>query len=439
MKGMKNQDGYEHKRAIKQTVWIVVLLLILGVATGTGVFFLTQNKESSMEATKQQEEKEKEQVEDTTVLSHTKVLKDVKTDDTVVTVATKVMPSIVSIQSTVSVDFNGQRYEEVGAGSGIIVKKTEKELLIVTNNHVVENAKKIGVAFLDGEQVAATVKGTDRISDLAVISLNLSDMKQSTLKEIKVATLGDSSSVKVGERAIAIGNALGYGQSVTVGYISAKDRAVMVETENNPSKMVLLQTDAAINPGNSGGALLNTKGEVIGINTIKFASETVEGMGYAIPITTAIPIINDLMDREVLKNEEKGYLGISGSDISEAESKQFNIPLGVLVSEVSKDGAAYEAGVKPQDIITKINGMDVTSITALAERVNSYRVGTKITLTVMRFEDGDYVKHELEVSLKGKETLDSIQTEPEKKEDENGSIPEKETDPFADFPWEFFR
>lgn len=254
-----------------------------------------------------------------------------------------VMPSIVSITETsTATSYFGQSYPTEGAGSGFIVKEDNNELLIVTNNHVVAKADSITVTFIDNTTAKATVKGTDPTADLAVISVKVGDLKKETKGHIKVASLGHSEDVKVGQMAIAIGNALGYGQSVTVGYISAKDRQVEVGDGNSSGSntMVLLQTDAAINPGNSGGALLDVNGNVIGINSVKYADTKVEGIGYAIPMSDAIPIINELMNREVLKDEEKGYLGITGRTISEEVSEAYRFPTGVYIAEVSESCSA---------------------------------------------------------------------------------------------------
>jgi serine protease Do len=316
----------------------------------------------------------------------------------------KTMPSIVSINCTATDTFSwfGQEYSEdvEGSGSGFIVKKTEKELLIATNNHVVEGAKKIKVTFIDGEQADAVIKGTDATADLAVISIDLSTMKKSTLDKISIAKLGNSDQVKVGEVAIAIGNALGYGQSVTVGYISAKDREVQVSDSYNGTKtMVLLQTDAAINPGNSGGALLNASGEVIGINTVKYASTEVEGIGYAIPITRATTIINELMTREILAEKDQGYLGIAGTDVTEDVAKFYNMPIGVFISEVTEGGAAEEAGLLANDIITKVDSIEITAISQLRDYVTSKRVGTEVMVTYMRKTSGEYQEGTIKVKL----------------------------------------
>ncbi|MCI8364692.1 MAG: PDZ domain-containing protein [Eubacterium sp.] len=322
-----------------------------------------------------------------------------------------VMPSIVSITETsTATSYFGQSYPTEGAGSGFIVKEDNNELLIVTNNHVVAGADSITVTFIDNTTAKATVKGTDPTADLAVISVKVGDLKKETKSHIKVASLGHSEDVKVGQMAIAIGNALGYGQSVTVGYISAKDRQVEVGDGNSSSSntMVLLQTDAAINPGNSGGALLDVNGNVIGINSVKYADTKVEGIGYAIPMSDAIPIINELMNREVLKDEEKGYLGITGRTISEEVSKAYGFPIGIYISEVSESGAAKDAGIKQGDVITKINGSKVTSIEQVQNKVNNTKAGTEITVTIARSQEGEYKEQDVKVVLKSSETLDEL-------------------------------
>ncbi|WMJ86138.1 S1C family serine protease [Anaerocolumna sp. MB42-C2] len=320
-----------------------------------------------------------------------------KTDVTDVVDAT--MPSIVTITTTYtqSYDWFGQQFDQQneGGGSGIIVGKNDKELLIATNNHVVEGADPIKVKFIDGTEATAIIKGTDAVADLAVISIDLSTIKDATLSTIKVAKLGDSKSVKVGEMAIAIGNALGYGQSTTVGYISAKDRKVKLEDKT----MVLLQTDAAINPGNSGGALLNLNGEVIGINTVKYASSEVEGMGFAIPISRALPIINELKNREILKDTEKGYLGVYIEDVTEDIASTYNWPVGVYVKSTVEGGSAEKAGIIAGDIITKVNDTEITAGTQLREKVTSYRVGTDIKVTVMRSANGKFTEKQITVNL----------------------------------------
>lgn len=330
-------------------------------------------------------------------------------------VVDKCMPSIVSINSTVTSTYNSfygsYDQESTGSGSGIILKISEDEILIVTNNHVIADAKKIMVGF-DGmkseeDMVEATVKGTDSTKDLAVVLVKTADVSKEILSQVSAIEIGSSDGVKVGEMAIAIGNALGYGQSMTVGYISAKDRQVSVDQDTT---MTLLQTDAAINPGNSGGALLNVKGELIGINSAKYSDTSVEGMGFAIPISDAISIINDLMEREVLTDEEKGYLGVKGTNITE-ESRYPNMPIGAYISEVSEDGAAAKAGIMVGDIIVGVDDEEILTMEALAEKINSYRIGTEITINVKRYTEGEYKDKKIKVKLKGKETLDSLDTE----------------------------
>ena len=329
-------------------------------------------------------------------------------------VVERVMPSIVSItEKSTQTSYFGQTYSSQGAGSGFIVKQDNDQLLIVTNNHVVADADKISVQFNDEEVADAKVKGTSESNDLAVLTVPLSSLKDSTKKSIRVASLGSSDDAKVGQMVIAIGNALGYGQSVTVGYLSAKNREVSAQDSSGKSTtQVLLQTDAAINPGNSGGALIDTNGNVIGINSSKYfsyGSTNVEGMGYAIPMSNAVSIINDLMDREVLRDNEKGYLGITGRSISDSVSQSYGMPMGVYVSVVSDTGAAYKAGIKQGDIITKIDGTTVKTIEEVQEKVNNTKEGTKITVTIMRSDDGKYKEKEVKVTLKGKDTLEGLE------------------------------
>lgn len=330
-------------------------------------------------------------------------------ESAVMKVAEETMPSIVSITSISTRTHNWFGFEipNEGSGSGIIVGKDENELLIATNNHVVDGTDKITVTFIDDSQVDAVIKGTDAKADIAVITVDLADLKQSTLDAIKIAKLGNSDNIKVGEMTIAIGNALGYGQSLTVGYVSAKDRKVEVSDNYSYNTMILLQTDAAINPGNSGGALLNIKGEVIGINTVKFADYKVEGMGYAIPISRAIPIINELMNREILKPEEQGFLGVAATDVTEDVSERFKIPVGVYITNVVEGSAADKAGLKEGDVIRYINDIEITSAVQLRELVSSIRVGTEIEVKFMRHMDGGYKEQIVKVILGVRENVDN--------------------------------
>lgn len=331
----------------------------------------------------------------------------------VTSIAQQCMPSIVSITSTEEAqnyyDLFGnynQGKESTSSGSGFIIGKSDTELLIATNNHVVDGAKTISVQFVDGEIYEATTKGTDYSADLAVIAVKMADIKESTLGEIRVATLGDSSDVQVGEMVVAIGNALGYGQSVTVGYVSAKDREIQ-EDSSSSNTIKVIQTDAAINPGNSGGALINMKGEVIGINSAKVADSTVEGMGYAIPISEATPIIDELKNKEELTDSQKGYLGISCKTVS-SEMQQYGLPQGVYVSETAEGGPADKAGLQKGDVITKINDVSVSTQESLSERANSYKKGTEVTITYQRNSNGTYKENTVKVKLAGKDALNGL-------------------------------
>ena len=282
--------------------------------------------------------------------------------------------------------------EATASGSGIIISE---DGYIVTNNHVVEGSIELKVTFADKETVKATVKGNDPGTDLAVITVKLSDMKKSTMEAIKVAVIGDSDKCKVGESVIAIGNALGYGQSVTTGVVSAMDRSVTVENISN----TLMQTDAAINPGNSGGALLNSKGEVIGINSAKYSDTEVEGIGYAIPISDAQPIIEAIITRETVEESEKGYLGIYGSDITEDFSSVYNMPVGVYISELVRGGAAEKAGLVEGDIITSIEGFEVKTMTELQSQLQYYKAGKEVEIKAQVKEGGKYVEKTFKVKL----------------------------------------
>ena len=316
-------------------------------------------------------------------------------------VSSNVMPSIVSITGkfeTTSQSWFGQTQssESEGVGSGIIIGKKDGKILIATNNHVVVDAKSLSVGFVDGKSASATIRGTDSDADLAVVEVNTKDMKASTLKKIAVITLGDSSKLKTGERAIAIGNALGYGQSVTGGYISALNRQVQLTDKT----MTLVQTSAAINPGNSGGALLNSKGELIGINTVKYSSEDVEGMGYAIPINTAKPIINKLIKNEATSESEQAYLGVSGQTIDSSMASQFDMPSGVYVQQVIKSSPAQEAGISAGDVIVSIDGSSVSTMDGLKEKISNLKAGKKVKIVVKRQNQmGTYEKKTLTVTL----------------------------------------
>ena len=317
------------------------------------------------------------------------------------TIAENVMPSVVAINISAIVEQQGmfgytQQYEAEGSGSGIIIGENDSELLMVTNNHVVSDATTVNVTFADGESYEAQVKSTDSDTDLAIVVVKLSDIKESTMNQIKIATIGDSDSLKVGEQVVAIGNALGYGQSVTTGIVSAKDRT------NSTNTTPLIQTDAAINPGNSGGALLNMKGEVIGINSSKYSDTTVEGMGYAIPITAVQDRLDDLMNRQTrgkVDESEKGYLGISCATVSSDVSEAYGIPEGVLVTDVASKSAAEKAGIKANYVITKIDGQSISSAEELTEKLNYYAVGETVPITYEYLKDDAYVEKTVDVTL----------------------------------------
>ncbi|MCR4691415.1 MAG: trypsin-like peptidase domain-containing protein [Lachnospiraceae bacterium] len=314
------------------------------------------------------------------------------------------MPSIVSITvkgvEEVRGMFGMEQYESEGAGSGIIISETDDNLIIATNNHVVSGANEVSVCFGDSEDavVAAEVEGTDEKNDLAIVSVAKDDMDKDVLAGCKVIKMGSSDTVSVGDQVIAIGNALGYGQSVTTGIVSALNREV--DIENMTAK--LIQTDAAINPGNSGGALLNMKGELIGINSAKFASETVEGMGYAIPIDTATPILDKLMTRaskERVSDEEAGFLGVSIQDVSKEVSESYGIPTGAYIGKVEEDGAAAKAGLVKGDVITKFDGVGISGAADLKEQIAYYKKGDTIEVGYMRMQDGEYSECTTKVTL----------------------------------------
>lgn len=314
------------------------------------------------------------------------------------------MPSIVSItnmsiQEVQSFFGQTQEQESESLGSGIIVQQSDTELLIATNNHVVEGADTLTVTFADEENVEANIKGTDPSKDLAIVAVPLDSIKDSTMESIAIATLGDSNEVQVGEPAIAIGNALGYGQSVTTGIISATNRQIDMDGFNSE----LIQTDAAINPGNSGGALLNANGAVIGINTAKINSTVAEGMGYAIPISDASEVLTALMNRETrtrVSDEERGYLGITGQDVSSDIGEAYNMPTGVYISEVTEGSGADQAGLSRGSIITGMEGVTIDSMETLQDQLSYYAVGETVELTVqVPASGGEYEEQTVSVTL----------------------------------------
>ena len=316
----------------------------------------------------------------------------------VANVVNEVMPSVVSITSTIqsSSYYGFGTQESEGAGSGFIIAKTKDSLMIATNNHVVSDASSLTVGFVDDTTAKATVVGTDSSADLAVISVKLTDIKDATASKIKVATLGSSDDLKVGEEVVAIGNALGYGQSVTTGVVSAKNREVSL----TDGTMNLLQTDAAINPGNSGGVLINMDGQVIGINNAKLEDTSVEGMGYAIPISTAKTILTDLMNASSVSTKDAAFLGVVGRDINESYSNALGIPSGIYVSQVVSGSPAEKAGISAGDVITKFEGNNVSTMSGLKEKLAIKKANTKVKITFKRAnQSGTYEEKTVTVTL----------------------------------------
>lgn len=388
----KPKKGYMKKVAL--VVGAAVLFGAVGGVTMQGTSYLTgkllgKNTKSTVGTTK--------------TVSNAKLTTSTSTVTSDVSdIVENTLPSIVSI-TNMSVQevqnfFGGiSQQESESAGSGIIISQNDSELLVVTNNHVVEGSDTLTVTFNDGNSVEAQIKGTDSARDLAVVAVPLDKISDDTMNAIKVATLGDSDSLKVGEPAIAIGNALGYGQSVTTGIVSATGRTI------DGFDGEYIQTDAAINPGNSGGALLNANGEVIGINSAKINSSAVEGMGFAIPISDASDVIQNLMNKETrskVSDEERGYLGIEGYDVSEEGAQMYNMPTGVYVKEVMSGGGAEKAGLTKGSIITGFEGSSISSMSSLQEQLQYYKAGEEVTLTVqIPDKNGEYTEKDIKVTL----------------------------------------
>ncbi len=333
---------------------------------------------------------------------------------TVAEVAAKVMPSVVTITNTsvteVQSMYNfgygfgwgqdgGYSYESVSVGSGIIVGETDTELLILTNNHVVDSADELTVGFIDDEVYAANVKGKDASLDVAVAAVPLEDISDDTMSQIAIAEIGNSDSLVLGQQVVAIGNALGYGQSVTTGIVSALDRTVELDTYTAQ----MIQTDAAINGGNSGGPLLDMNGCVVGINSAKAAATGVEGMGYAIPISDVTDIVEELMNKktrtETVEEDQSAYIGIVGQDVSNEMSSLYGIPAGIYITEVEEGSPAEEAGLKPRYIITRFDSSSVSSFEDLKEMLSYYSAGETVPITVSYQSDGEYIEKTLDLTL----------------------------------------
>lgn len=405
----------EHKKMPK-AVAVTGLALMFGVVSSAT--FLTTNYVGTKVLKLGTTQKSTSTTSTSAVTSNASLTKtsSVVTSD-VSSVVENVMPSIVSI-TNMSVQevqnyFGGtSKQESESAGTGIIISQNDSELLVVTNNHVVAGSDTLTVTFADGNSVEANIKGTDSEYDVAVVAVPLDSISEDTKKAISVATLGDSTELKVGEPAIAIGNALGYGQSVTTGVISALNRSVsetdQTTGETTESSVKLIQTDAAINPGNSGGALVNASGEVIGINSSKLVGDSVEGVGYAIPISDVSDLIENLMNQETktkVAEADQRAIGIKGMSVSTEYSQQLNMPEGVYVSEVTKGGGAEKAGMTRGCIITGINGTTVSSMDDLQEQLQYYAKGDEVELTIqVPQSNGEYQEQSVTVILGAKQT-----------------------------------
>lgn len=406
--------------------------LIFGICAGFGVYMilvfsgvtgrlakvedaaqeLELVKEDILEEVSQQQmivQKEQEQEKETEVkLEGTKEETQISQMETVTAVVSSdvtevvksAMPCVVSITNFYeALDWFGDEAIGEASGSGIIVGENDTELYVVTNYHVIEDNTELSVKFIDDSEVLAYVKGYDEELDLALLTIYLTDISEETKQKIAIATLGDSNALQVGEPAIAIGNSLGYGQSVTTGVISALNREVMVDEYTTH---VLIQTDAAINPGNSGGALLNVRGEVIGINSSKIASSEIEGMCYAIPMAIAKPVIEDFMLRETkqkVSDSERSFLGISGTDVTKEVSATYGMPIGVYVAQILEDSGAEAAGIQKGDIIVAFDGQSIASMEELQNLLEYYAAGTTVKVTIMRQGNGDYQEMEMNVTL----------------------------------------
>ncbi len=371
-------------------------------------------------------EKEPEKSENVSASSETAVSSDIPTtgkqqDMSVAEVASVAMPSLVTI-STMSVEemqsfFGGtQKYQVQGAGTGVIIGENDSELLIATNNHVIEGATQVSVGFVDESVISAQIKGFDEDHDLAVVAVKLSDISEVTRSQIRVATVGDSDALVLGQQVVAIGNALGYGQSVTSGYVSALNRSLQLSDGTNTfTSDGLIQTDAAINSGNSGGALLNMKGELVGINEAKRSGNgqqaSVDNVGFAIPMAKAEPILEELMNentREQLEDDKRGYLGITCADVTSEYSQIYNMPEGVCVTSVVSGGPADQAGIRKGDVITKFDGKSVTSYSKLENRLKYYSSGEEVTVAIQRASGSTYKEQTVKVTLGTSDAISSI-------------------------------
>lgn len=422
----RNQNSFQKKAGATIALAVIfglVAAVVFQAANFAADRFLNTGKSSVQIKTTDSVDLQETTSDDSTA---DKVLSDSE-NGTVAAVAQASMPSVVAI-TTVSVQeipsffgYSSHQYKSASTGSGIIVGDNDDELLIATNNHVVDGATTLSVCFIGDDvanaetetvnagdngdlnvedAVSAKIKGTDADNDLAVVAVKKSDIPEDTLNQIKIAQIGSSDDLAVGQQVVAIGNALGYGQSVTSGWISALNRTI--STDDGTNSTGLIQTDAAINPGNSGGALLNMKGELIGINSAKYADSAVEGMGYAIPISKAKPILEELMNRETrekVDNSKKGYLGVSLANLTTEAIEMYNMPTGAFVRSVEDDSPAQEAGICKGDIIVKFDGQKVSDGDDLLDKLQYYKSGEKIEAVIARATNGEYEENTVELTL----------------------------------------
>lgn len=422
----RNQNSFQKKAGATIALAVIfglVAAVVFQAANFAADRFLNTGKSSVQIKTTDSVDLQETASDDSTT---DKVLSDSE-NGTVAAVAQASMPSVVAI-TTVSVQeipsffgYSSRQYKSASTGSGIIVGDNDDELLIATNNHVVDGATTLSVCFIGDDvanaetetvnagdngdlnvedAVSAKIKGTDADNDLAVVAVKKSDIPEDTLNQIKIAQIGSSDDLAVGQQVVAIGNALGYGQSVTSGWISALNRTI--STDDGTNSTGLIQTDAAINPGNSGGALLNMKGELIGINSAKYADSAVEGMGYAIPISKAKPILEELMNRETrekVDSSKKGYLGVSLANLTTEAIEMYNMPTGAFVRSVEDDSPAQEAGICKGDIIVKFDGQKVSDGDDLLDKLQYYKSGEKIETVIARATNGEYEENTIELTL----------------------------------------
>lgn len=422
----RNQNSFQKKAGATIALAVIfglVAAVVFQAANFAADRFLNTGKSSVQIKTTDSVDLQETASDDSTA---DKVLSDSE-NGTVAAVAQASMPSVVAI-TTVSVQeipsffgYSSRQYKSASTGSGIIVGDNDDELLIATNNHVVDGATTLSVCFIGDDvanaetetvnagdngdlnvedAVSAKIKGTDADNDLAVVAVKKSDIPEDTLNQIKIAQIGSSDDLAVGQQVVAIGNALGYGQSVTSGWISALNRTI--STDDGTNSTGLIQTDAAINPGNSGGALLNMKGELIGINSAKYADSAVEGMGYAIPISKAKPILEELMNRETrekVDSSKKGYLGVSLANLTTEAIEMYNMPTGAFVRSVEDDSPAQEAGICKGDIIVKFDGQKVSDVDDLLDKLQYYKSGEKIEAVIARATNGEYEENTIELTL----------------------------------------